>query len=223
MAETQEAHTTPTTRVKNTTGKMNSIVIIVSGAGMFSAISLLVSLLTTEIIPRFGWGLAWFDPVSVIWILSFFVFGYEAGIITSVVGTLLLFPFDPFAPFGPLFKFAATIPLIVVPYVIEKIRKHPISSEHTIKLKNLGYNWIFAVIIRLVLMVPLNIIAILTVFSSAKVLDWHTLDFLGLSSIGGWTAVVITVVFANLLQSVSDYLVPIALIKPIQAATPLTW
>ena len=83
MAETQEHHTSPTTRVKDTTGKVNSIVIIVSGAGMFSAISLLVSLLTTELIPRFGWGLAWFDPVSVIWILSFFVFGYEAGIITS--------------------------------------------------------------------------------------------------------------------------------------------
>jgi len=214
---------TAPTRVKDTTGRANSIIIKIAGAGMFSTMSLLVSLLTTEIIPRFGWGLAWFDPVSVIWILSFFVFGYETGIITSVVGMFLLFPFDPFAPFGPLFKFAATIPLIIVPYVIEKIRKHPISSEHTLKIKNLGFNWIFSLLVRIGLMVPLNILAILTIYSNYKMWDWHTLSFLGLNSVGGWTAIIITVIFANVLQSISDYLVPIILIKPIQVATPLTW
>lgn len=219
MAETHRT----VIRVKDTTGKANSIIIKIAGAGLFSTLSLLVSLLTTSVIPRFGWGLAWFDPVSVIWILAFFVFGYESGIITSVVGMFLLFPFDPFAPFGPIFKFTATIPLIIVPFIIEKIRKHPITSDYTLKFRNLGFNWLVALLVRLILMIPLNIIAIATIFSDWKIWDTHTLGFIGLNSLGGWMAIVITVIFSNIIQSISDYLVPIALIKPIQAATPLTW
>ncbi len=212
----------PTTRVENSTDekKKYSLVIKITGGAIFSAISLVLSLLTTEFLPRFAWGLAWFDPVSVIWVLSFFVFGYEAGIITSVVGMVLLFPFDPFAPFGPIFKFTATIPLIVVPYIIEKIRKHPINNENSLKPKNLLVNWVFSLIVRLLLMIPLNILAILTIYSSYELWNTSTLDFIGLNSVDGWIAIVITVIFANLIQSVSDYLIPSALIKPIQLAIP---
>ncbi|MBN2154589.1 MAG: ECF transporter S component [Candidatus Lokiarchaeota archaeon] len=212
----------PETRVEDTTNqkKKYSLVIKISGGAIFSAISLVISLLTTEFLPRFAWGLAWFDPVSVIWILSFFVFGYEAGILTSVIGMFLLFPFDPFAPFGPIFKFTATIPLIIVPYIIEKIRKHPINNTTSLKTKYLAFNWIFSVIIRLVLMVPLNVIAMLTIYSDFQLWNTHTLAFLWLDSIDGWTAIVITVIFANVLQSIFDYVIPSAIIKPIQLGIP---
>ena len=209
------------TRVKDTTGLVTSIVIKVAGAGMFSGISLLLSFVSTRFIPRFGWGLAWFDPVSVIWILAYFVFGYETGILTSVVGMFLLFPFDPYAPIGPVFKFAATIPLILTPLIIDKIRKNPITSENTLKMKHLGINWLISLAIRLVIMIPMNVLAIIFMFPG--VVTDHSLSFLGMNSVGGWLAIVITVIFSNLLQSIFDYLVPIMLIKPIQIATPLLW
>ncbi len=220
-----ELHTND--RVENTsnTRRKLSLTIKITGAAIFSAISLVVSLLTTEILPRFAWGLAWFDPVSVIWILSYFAFGYEAGLITCGVGMLLLFPFDPFAPFGPIFKFVATVPLVIIPYVIERIRKHPINSENTLKPKNLVLNWVFSVIVRLILMIPFNVITILTVYSDYQLWNSSTLSFIGLDSIGGWTAIILTVIFANIIQSISDYLIPSAIIKPLQIGIPnlISW
>ena len=51
--------------------------------------------------------------------------------------------------------------------------------------------------------------------------DWHRqVSLLGIESINGWTAIIITVLFVNVLQSISDYLVPYMLIKPIQVGIP---
>ena len=106
-----------------------------------------------------------------IWILSFFIFGFEAGLITSVLGMAILMPFDPFAPFGPLMKFVATIPLIIIPFLVSKIRKLRLSNEFTLKIKNMAINWGFGVILRLVLMIPLNILLIATIFAPYIVLE----------------------------------------------------
>ncbi len=214
-------------RIKNTSNGQKSIpfTVKIAGAAIFSAMSLVISLLTTEVLPRFAWGLAWFDPVSVIWILSFFVFGYEAGLITSVVGMFLLFPFDGFSPWGPLFKFLATVPLILVPLAIQKLRKKENNNESILNTKNLVINWIASVVIRIAIMIPVNIISILTIVPNLWGINlWEgdaaSLGFLGIESINGWTAIIITVLFVNILQSISDYLVPYILIKPIQVGIP---
>lgn len=214
-------------RVKNTSDNKNALPLTVkiAGAAIFSAMSLVVSLLTTEVLPRFAWGLAWFDPVSVIWILSFFVFGYEAGLITSFVGMFLLFPFDGFSPWGPMFKFLATVPLILVPLLMQKIRKQEINNESILNTKNLIVNWLVSVALRVVIMIPVNIISIMTIVPNLWGINlWEgdaaNLNFLGIDSVNGWTAIIITVLFVNVLQSVSDYLVPYLLIKPIQVGIP---
>ena len=221
----EERHSS--SRITNTSGDRNSIPLTVkiAGAAVFSAMSLVISLLTTEVLPRFAWGLAWFDPVSVIWILSFFVFGYEAGLITSVVGMFLLFPFDGFSPWGPLFKFLATVPLIFIPLIMQKLRKQEINNESILNTRNLILNWVVSVVFRVVIMIPVNIIAILTIVPNLWGINlWEgdaaNLGFLGIESINGWTAIIITVLFVNVLQSVSDYLVPYMLIKPIQIGIP---
>jgi riboflavin transporter FmnP len=48
----------------------------IAGAAIFGALSVVISALTTPIIPRIpGWGMAIFDPVSIIWIICFLIFG----------------------------------------------------------------------------------------------------------------------------------------------------
>jgi riboflavin transporter FmnP len=188
------------------------------GGSIFAAISLVISLLTDGYLPEVPWGLQWFDPVSIIWILSFFIFGYEAGILTSTVGMVLLFITDEYAAYlGPLFKFLATVPLIVVPLIIEKLRKHPLTSEHSLNLKNLVFNWIIAVVVRLVIMMGFNLFAVLVLFAD----DFSGLiSSLSFGSLSGLAAFLILVVLINFLQSISDYLIPSALVKPIQAGIP---
>jgi riboflavin transporter FmnP len=216
------AETSSSSRVEDTTSNKNahSTIIKIVGGAIFGAISLVISLVSEGFFPSLPWGLAFFDPVSIVWILSFFIFGYEAGILSSVIGAVLLFVTDDFAAYlGPLFKFCATIPLIIVPFIIEKIRKHPLTSEYSLKAKNLIVNWLFAVLVRIILMIGLNVLAIIVLFKGFDISS-VTLSFIGLDSINGWTAFVISVILLNILQSVSDYLIPSALVKPIQAGIP---
>lgn len=213
------AESSSSTRVKDTTTQMKtqSIIIKIVGGAIFGAISLVISLLTDGLLPEVPWGLQWFDPVSIIWILSFFIFGYEAGLLTSTIGMVLLFITDEYAAYlGPLFKFLATVPLIVVPLIMEKLRKHPLTSEHSLNLKNLISNWIVAVVVRLVIMVGFNLFAVLVLFPEFS----GILSVYSFGSLSGMWAFIITVVLINFLQSISDYLIPSALVKPIQAGIP---
>lgn len=193
---------------------------IASGA-IFGAISLVVSLLTTEILPRVQWGLALFDPVSIVWIIAFFCFGYETGLITSFIGMFLLMPFDPFTPIGPIMKFVATVPLIIVPWIISKIRKLSLTSKNTLKFSNYILNWSVAVVLRVIIMVYLNYLVISLMFPS--MVAGIDLGFLGLPGLTGWTAIFGTVIFLNILQSVWDYGISLGLVKAIQLGVQLPW
>ena len=213
------AESSSSTRVEDTTTKKKaqSLIIKIVGGALFGAMSLVISLVSDGYFPETPWGLQWFDPVSIVWILSFFIFGYEAGILTSVVGMVLLFITDDYAAYlGPLFKFLATIPLIVVPLIIEKIRKHPITSEYSLKLKYLVFNWCISLLVRLVIMIGFNLFAVLVLFPEFSGL----ISSLSFGSLSGLSAFLILVVMINIIQSISDYLIPAALVKPIQAGIP---
>lgn len=193
-----------------------TITLKIAGAGIFAALSLVLSITTTNILPRVQWGLALFDPVSVIWILAFFIFGYEAGILTSIVGMFLLIPFDPFGFIGPVMKFTATIPLIIVPLIINLIRRKSRNSDYTLNNKTLVINWVSGTIVRVIVMVIFNIIIINLMFGGDYFASEISLEFLGFTGVTGWTAIVWTVAVINILQSIWDYLIPLILIKPIK-------
>lgn len=193
-----------------------TITLKIAGAGIFAALSLVLSITTTNILPRVQWGLALFDPVSVIWILAFFVFGYEAGILTSIVGMFLLIPFDPFGYIGPVMKFTATVPLIIIPLIINFIRRRPRNSDYILNNKTLVINWVSGTIVRVVVMVIFNIIIINLMFGGDEFASAVSLEFLGFTGVTGWTAIVWTVAVINILQSIWDYLIPLILIKPIK-------
>ncbi len=178
--------------------KRTQLTIQLAGAAIFSALSLVVSVFLVPILPRTPEGMAFFDPVSIIWVACFLIFGPIAGILCCIIGMVLLMPFDPFAPIGPLMKFAATISLIIVPIVLLKLYKR---EEGVLKSKILKDRKKFIVygvlgtVFRIVVMVILNIIVYLALFGSQGLEYW-----------------VVLVILINALQSVWDLLIPYLLV-----------
>jgi riboflavin transporter FmnP len=174
--------------------KRSRITVQLVGAAIFSALSLVVSLLVVPILPRTPEGMAFFDPVSIIWMLCFLIFGPTAGLLCCVIGMFLLMPFDPFAPIGPLMKFAATVSLMIVPIVLLKLYKREEGILKSKILKDRKKYVIYGLLgtgFRIVVMVILNIIVYLALFGEAGLAYW-----------------IIIVIIVNTLQSLWDLLIP---------------
>lgn len=174
------------------------ITVQIVGASLFGALSIVLSLLA-PILPRFLGGIAFFDPVSIAWILCFLIFGPYSGLLCSVIGFIGLIPFDlSFPIIGPFMKFAATIPLIIMPTLILKLYKHQDDLFQKDKLKNVK-NYLFtglmSIIIRTIVMVFLNVIVYLV--------------FFGRSGLEAWLIVIIII---NPIQSIWDLLIPYLLV-----------
>jgi len=191
--------------------KSSQLVLQISGAALFGALSLVVSAFTTEIIPRVpGWGIALIDPVSIIWIICFLVFVAKSGILCCVIGTLGLMPFDNSLPIiGPLMKFSATVALIIVPIMVLKLYRNEEGIRNSQKIKkprNYVVYGIFGVILRIGVMLIANYLVFITVL--AHILPYVSLGFIGLPGISGWTAIIIGVIIINAFTSIWDLLIP---------------
>ncbi|MFX1492883.1 MAG: hypothetical protein ACFFBZ_01235 [Promethearchaeota archaeon] len=190
--------------------KSSQRTLTISGAASFGALSLVLSAILAPIIPRVpGWGIAYLDPVSIVWIMCFFIFGTKAGLLCCVIGTLGLMPFDPFAPIGPLMKFSATVILIVIPMLLLKLYKTEEGVKNSQKIKkisNFAITSILSVLLRIVVMMWFNALLFLTLF--APLFAYVNLEFLGLPNVTGWSAIIIMVIFINAETSVWDLLIP---------------
>ena len=178
--------------------KRTQLTIQLVGAAIFSALSLVVSVFIVPILPRTPEGMAFFDPVSIIWVACFLIFGPIAGILCCIIGMILLMPFDPFAPIGPLMKFMATLSLIIVPIYLLKLYKHEEGELKSKKLKDPKTYIIYGLLgtaFRIIVMVILNIIVYLVLFGPQGLEYW-----------------VIIVILVNTLQSVWDLLIPYLLV-----------
>ena len=174
--------------------KRSRITVQLVGASIFSALSLVVSLFIVPILPRTPEGMAFFDPVSIIWMLCFLIFGPVAGLLCCVIGMFLLMPFDPFAPIGPLMKFAATVSLMIVPIVLLKLYKREegiLKSKILKDRKKYVFYGLLGTGFRIVVMVILNIIVYLALFGEAGLAYW-----------------IIIVIIVNTIQSLWDLLIP---------------
>ena len=177
------------------------------GAALFSALSIVLSVYLPPF--RLAWGLAYFDPVSIIWISAFLIFGFRAGILTSLIGTVGLILVDPFlAYFGPFMKFLSTIWFVLIPYLyLRFIRKSSFNGKDLKKLSNYIPSMLIAWAIRCILMSILNYLIITYMFNMQVDLGW-----LGLSELTGIWAILITVLVLNTLQSLFDVIVPYLLV-----------
>ena len=184
------------------------LTIEIAGAAIFGALSIALSYLSTPYIPRVAWGLAYFDPVSIIWIMSFLIFGFRAGLLTSVIGTLGLMPFDSFAPIGPLMKFGSTVWFILFPYLYVRLKlKSAPSGKDIKKLQNYIPSVILAWLIRCIVMTVINYLLLTYVYIFPVDLEW-----LGLSQISRVWVIIITVFLLNTIQSLFDIIIPYLLV-----------
>ncbi len=174
------------------------LTIQIVGAAIFGALSLVVSLYVVPYLPRTPEGFAYFDPVSIIWVTCFLIFGPLAGILCSLIGMVVLFPFDPFTPIGPLMKFSATFSLIIVPILMLYIFKRKKGERMSQKLKEPKTYILYGalgVALRIVIMVILNIIVYLYFYGSEGLEYWITM-----------------VILLNSLTSIWDLLFPYLLV-----------
>ena len=182
----------------------------VTGAALFGALSLVLSAFTTSIIPRIpGWGIAIIDPVSILWICCFLIFGPKSGLLCCLIGTLALFPFDPFSPIGPLMKLSATISLIIIPILMLRLYKNSNqirNSQKYKKLRNFILTGVLGTVLRIMVMMIFNVWLFMTLFSSS--IGFTTLGFVGLPNVNGWSAVIFGVIIINAETSVWDLVVP---------------
>jgi len=190
--------------------KESQIVLQISGAALFGALSFVVSVFTTSILPRIpGWGIAIIDPVSIIWIMCFLIFGAKAGILCIAIGTFGLMFFDPFTPIGPLMKFSATFALIIVPILFLRLYRSEEGIRNSQKIKN-PRNYVvyglLGVILRIGVMIIANYLLFTTILSGSLV--YVSLDFIGLPSVSGWTAIIIGVILINAETSLWDLIIP---------------
>jgi len=178
--------------------KRSQLTIQIVGGAIFGALSLIFSLYVVPYLPRTPEGFAYFDPVSIIWVTSFLIFGPMAGILSCVVGMVVLFPFDPFTPIGPLMKFSATFSLIIIPILLLYLFKRQAGERMSQKLKKLKTYIIYGALgtlVRIIVMVFLNIVVYLA--------------FYGPVGLGYW---IILVILLNALTSLWDLLVPYLLV-----------
>ncbi len=174
--------------------KSSQFVLQISGAALFSALSLILSLFVVPYLPRTPEGFAYFDPVSIIWVTCFLIFGPLAGVLCCGIGSVILMPFDPFAPIGPLMKFSATFSLIIIPILLLKFSKRKESirkSQSLKKVKNYITYGLFGTGFRIIVMIILNIMVYLS--------------FYGASGLEIW---IVVVILLNALTSLWDLLIP---------------
>lgn len=190
--------------------KSSQLVLQIAGAALFGALSIVFAAFVTPIVPRIPvWGIAIIDPVSIIWVMCFLIFGARSGLLCCVLGTFGLMPFDPFAPIGPLMKLSATVALIIVPIMFLKLYKTKERARNIQKIKNyrnyIVYG-IFGMILRIGIMMLFNYLLFITLF--ADMLAFVDLSFMWLPDISGWAAIIIGVIVINAETSVWDLLIP---------------
>lgn len=181
----------------------------VAGSAIFGALSIIIGAFLAPSIPRIaGWFIAIIDPISIIWITAFLLFGVRAGLFTTLIGTIGLMPFDPTTWVGPLMKFSATISTIIIVILILRLYKRD-GTRKSKKLKK-PQNFIFygalGLILRIFVMIGLNVFIFTTIYSF--LLNTITLEFIGLPNITGMTAILFGAPIINLWQGILDLAIP---------------
>lgn len=186
----------------------------IAGAAIFGALSIIVGLFLAPSIPRIpGWGMAIVDPISIIWVTCFLIFGARSGLLCVFVGAIGLVPFDPTGIVGPLMKLFATLSLIIVPILFLRLYQSDPNTRLSQKLKKPTNYTLYGglgIVLRVIVMILLNILVFATVW--APFFPYVSLEFLGFPNVTGLTALSIGVLLINTWQSFLDLLIPYLLV-----------
>lgn len=154
--------------IKASRSKKSRLTLQLAGGAIFGGLSIVLAFVLSPIINlskiQALWGMALFDPTSWIWIISFLIFGPIAGVLSSVIGSIGLWIID-LNPLGPVFKFTATLPLIIVPTLILKLwEENKLNSRKLKDPKKYALTGIISIAVRIGVMLVFNIVYIIIVF-----------------------------------------------------------
>ena len=195
--------------------KKSELILQLSGGAIFGALSTVLAVVLSPIINASriaNWGIAMFDPTSWIWIICFLIFGSYAGLTSCLTGSFGLLLIDPSGWIGPVFKFCATAPLIIIPYLMLNLREKNVTNS--LKVKNpptCALTGFISILVRIVLMIGMNFLFFVTVWGIEN-LPYANLEVLGLGDITGVTAVYIFTPIINLYAGALDLAVPYFLV-----------
>ena len=177
----------------------------IGASAVFGGLSLALAALTAPYLPRMpGWGIAFIDPVSIVWITAYLIFGFTTGVATSLIGTLGLMFFDPFTPIGPAMKFVATMPIILSFELGLRLYRHTAHSGESLKsLKRYIPLSLIGTTTRTAIMTLFNILLFIYIFD----LSFAKINLFGIE-LSSWDAVIIVTVFINAKQSLWDCMIP---------------
>jgi len=201
--------------IEGVRSKSSELILQLAGGAIFGALSTVMAVVLAPIINAsriVGWGIAMFDPTSWVWIICFLIFGTYAGLISCVTGSFGLLLIDPSGWIGPVFKFCATVPLIIIPLLILKLREKDITNS--LKVKNprkYVATGVISIVVRIGVMIGMNFLFFITVWGIDK-LPYVSLEVLGLGDITGVTAVLIFTPIINLYAGALDLAVPYFLV-----------
>ncbi len=114
-------------------------------------------------LPRLPWGIALIDPVSLFWIAAFLLGGPYVGLVATGAGTVGLFFFDP-TLIGPIFKLIATLPMLVVPWLAVRLFTKSEEGEELARPMFYASFSVVAIVARLALMIPMNLVLVPILF-----------------------------------------------------------
>lgn len=120
-----------------------------AGLAAFSAVVQLIHVGYQS--PQFG---MWIDIVAVTWIMALFLFGARVSLFVSFVGAVIITLFAPDTWLGASMKLVATLPILILLAVWLKVNRKQLNYYQ--KPINLFVPLLIAVIIRCLLVIPLN-------------------------------------------------------------------
>ena len=129
----------------------------IATAGILGALSLVGFSPIASWIPRYA-GIALIDPISFCWIIAFLLCGIKVGLLTTTIGSIGLFYFDPYTPVGPIFKILATLPMIVIPWLGMRMKERDAGGAFFGNITNYAVLMFLAYLVRLGIMIPLNLL-----------------------------------------------------------------
>ncbi len=141
----------------------------ITTAALLAALSVAVSPVVS-VLPRHTWGIAFFDPVSVFWIVAFLVGGLEVGLLSTFIGTIALLPFDP-TGIGPMFKIMATLPMIIVLWLGVRFRGRGLGGRFLEEPISYFALIIAGYMVRICIMVPMNLMLVPIFVPAATFMD----------------------------------------------------
>jgi len=99
------------------------------------------------------WGM-WIDIVAIPWILAFFLYRGRAALLVSIVGSIIITLFDASSWLGASMKWLATMPMLLIPWVLQKSWKLRLKDFNKVTVI---ISWIsVAVILRGIIVIPAN-------------------------------------------------------------------